>query len=132
MAKKQFISHRFQPKDFSNPTGAKALGPPRGFVLSSKPEPQPLPCAERTLSLTVDLAIHCKTIRARCNAIQTLLQLNSNNYTRVRCRILLHLAGDGGKWQDGKGFIAAEHAPKLDRFVRHRFAMLRAQALVTD
>ena len=32
---------------------------------------------------------HCSLIPKRCNAIQTLLQLNSNNSTLVRFRIIL-------------------------------------------
>jgi hypothetical protein len=42
------------------------------------------------------LPIHCKTIRTRCNAIQTLLQLNSNNYTICGFPIYFAVAGFRG------------------------------------
>jgi hypothetical protein len=34
-------------------------------------------------NLVLDLPIHCRIIRTCCNAIQTLLQVNSNNYNRT-------------------------------------------------
>jgi hypothetical protein len=47
----------------------------------------------------VDLPIHCKIIRIRCNAIQTILQLNSNNYSSCEKAGYFAVAVFRGEWR---------------------------------
>jgi hypothetical protein len=54
----------------------------------------------------VDLLIHCNPIQTRCNAIQTILQLNSNNYTNCAFQNYFAVAGYRGIWRDMAGFIS--------------------------
>ena len=54
------------------------------------------------------LPIYCKTIRTRCNAIQTLLQLNSNNYKQCAFQNYSALAGFRGFSRVMAGLIASK------------------------
>jgi hypothetical protein len=55
-------------------------GPPAGCPLRESVLPVSLTVTSRLVRPVGDLPIHCKIIQVHCNAIQTLLQLNSNNY----------------------------------------------------
>src|SRR5664279_3148629 len=54
-------------------------GPSAGCPLRESVLPVSLTVTSRLVRPVGDLPIHCKIIQVHCNAIQTLLQLNSNN-----------------------------------------------------
>jgi hypothetical protein len=59
----------------------------RNFAIHRQPHLTTFRCGmgvqPQSGSAPVDLPIHCKIIRTSCNAIQTLLQVNSNNHTNT-------------------------------------------------
>ena len=58
-------------------------GPSAGCPLRESVLPVSLTVTSRLVRPVGDLPIHCKIIQVHCNAIQTLLQLNSNNYKQL-------------------------------------------------
>ena len=49
------------------------------------------------------LPIHCNLIQTCCNAIQALLQVNSNNYNRCAFWQYFAVAVDRGRWREMEG-----------------------------
>src|ERR1017187_960040 len=66
----------------------------------------------RAPGTVVDLPIHCKIFQTCCNAIQTLLQVNSNGLLGCAFQgysaVWREMAGNRGKWRDMVGFVASK------------------------
>jgi len=69
------------------------------------------PCVVNLLvpNQVVDLRTHCKIIRIHCSAIQTLLQLNSNNSNWCALRNYFAVAGGRRRWRDLRGLNAPKY-----------------------
>src|ERR1035437_2347454 len=79
-------------------------GPSAGCPLRESVLPVSLTVTSRLVRPVGDLPIHCKIIQVHCNAIQTLLQLNSNNYILCDFVGYLAVAGFRGEWRVFAGF----------------------------
>src|ERR1035438_2815085 len=74
-------------------------GPSAGCPLRESVLPVSLTVTSRLVRPVGDLPIHCKIIRIHCNAIQTLLQLNSNNSNQRRLFAERTLCKIAGGWE---------------------------------